>query len=61
MSADKNLYRVWPDGWVQDASEEPYSWRSDDFLVIAAEDEDAALAEFERRDAAAWGYRIQQT
>ena len=42
MSADKNLYRVWPDGWVQDASEEPYSWRSDDFLVIAAEDEDAA-------------------
>ena len=28
MSADKNLYRVWPDGWVQDASEEPYSWRS---------------------------------
>ena len=36
MSADKNLYRVWPDGWVQDASEEPYSWRSDDLLVIAA-------------------------
>ena len=51
MSADKNLYRVWPDGWVQDASEEPPSWRSDDFLVLAAEDEDAALAEFERRDA----------
>lgn len=48
MSADKSLYRVWPDGWVQDASEEPYSWRSDDFLVIAAEDEDAALAEFMR-------------
>ena len=36
MSTDMDLYRVWPDGWVQDASE----------------DEDAALAEFERRDAA---------
>ena len=51
MSADKNLYRVWPDGWVQDASEEPPTWRSDDFVILAAEDEDAALAEFERRDA----------
>ena len=61
MSTDKSLYRVWPDGWVQDASEEPHSWRSDDFMLLAAEDEDAALAEFERRDAAAWGYRIQQT
>lgn len=48
MSTDKSLYRVWPDGWVQDASEEPHSWRSDDFMLLAAEDEDAALAEFMR-------------
>ena len=59
MSANNNLYRVWPDGWVQDASEEPPTWRSDDFVLLAAEDEDAALAEFERREAAAWGYIIQ--
>lgn len=32
-------YRVWPDGTVQDASEEPYNWMSDDYLIVEAENE----------------------
>lgn len=39
-----SLYRVWPDGTVQDVDEgEPYPWMSDDFLLVIAPDEDAAL------------------
>ena len=34
-----NRYRVWPDGTVQELSDEPYSWMSDDYLVVDAEDE----------------------
>ena len=39
----QTAYRVWPDGIVQ-ASEggEPYSWMSDDFMLIHAVDEDEA-------------------
>lgn len=51
MDGELTRYRVWADGWVSNESEEPCSWRSDDFMVIYAEDEAAALAEFERRDA----------
>ena len=37
-------YRVWPDGTVQATEDgEPYSWMSDDFMVIRAADEDEAL------------------
>ena len=37
-------YRVWPDGTVQATADgEPYSWMSDDFMVIRAADEDEAL------------------
>ena len=36
-------YRVWPDGTVQSNEDgEPYSWMSDDFMVIHAADEDEA-------------------
>ena len=41
-------YRVWPDGIVQEASEPPYSWLSDDYLTVHAEDEAAALAKADR-------------
>ena len=38
-------YRVWPDGTVQATEDgEPYSWMSDDFMVIHAADEDEALS-----------------
>ena len=33
-------YRVWPDGTVQEADETPYSWMSDDYQTVEAEDED---------------------
>lgn len=61
MTDALDLYRIWPDGSVQDASEQPCSWRSDNFMVIAAESEEAALSEFQRREAVAWGNRNQQT
>lgn len=54
-------YHVWPDGWVEDIDYEPPQWRSDDFMLIEAEDEEAPLAEFERRERTAWGVVIQQT
>ena len=39
----QSTYRVWPDGTVQDTEEgEPYSWLSDDYMVIHAVDEDEA-------------------
>lgn len=35
----KELYRVWPDGTVQEVDDgEPYSHMSDDFKVVLAED-----------------------
>jgi len=37
-------HRVWPDGTVQSTEEgAPYSWMSDDFLVVNAENEEQAL------------------
>ena len=36
-------YRVWPDGAVQEVSETPYSWMSDDYQIVEAEDEEDAL------------------
>lgn len=35
-------YRVWPDGTVQAASDEPYSYMSDDFFYVIAVNEDTA-------------------
>ena len=40
---DQIAYRVWPDGTVQSIEDgEPYSWMSDDFIVIHAKNEDEA-------------------
>lgn len=36
-------FRVWPDGTVQDSCEEPYDWKSDDYQIVEAESEEAAL------------------
>ena len=36
-------FRVWPNGVVQEADEEPYSWLSDDYMIVEAEDEEDAL------------------
>ena len=36
-------YRVWPDGTVQEEHETPYSWLSDDYQIVEAEDEEDAL------------------
>ena len=36
-------YRVWPDGTVQEVSETPYNWMSDDYQIVEAEDEEDAL------------------
>jgi hypothetical protein len=36
-------YRVWPDGTTQEQEEEPYQWMSDDFVVVAADNEEEAL------------------
>lgn len=40
--AEKIIYRVWPDGTVQDAWESPYSWLSDDYEYVYAENEEQA-------------------
>lgn len=38
------IYRVWPDGTLQSVEEgAPYSWMSDDFVLISAADEASAL------------------
>ena len=43
MRTQSNEYRVWPDGTLQDVSEGPaYSWMSDDYVIIEADDETAA-------------------
>jgi len=40
---DQIAYRVWPDGTVQATEDgEPYSWMSDDFMVVHAMDENEA-------------------
>ena len=46
MIAGRNMieYRVWPDGTVQEASEPPYEWMSDDYATVWATDEEDALA-----------------
>lgn len=41
---DDTRFRVWPDGTVQCVEDgEPYPHMSDDYLVVAARDEDEAL------------------
>lgn len=39
-------YRVWSDGTVQEKSEEPYSWMSDDYCIISASSEAEAILKF---------------
>ena len=41
---DQTLFRVWPDGTVQEADQAAYSWMSDDHALVWAYDEDEALA-----------------
>lgn len=37
-------FRIWPDYTIQDVDDvEPYDWKSDDFTLIEAEDEETAL------------------
>ena len=44
-------YRVWPDGTVQEGSESPHAWMSDDFgYVDAVDEEQAALSAAMRKD-----------
>ncbi len=47
---DQTEYRVWPDGTVQEASEEPYRFMSDDYTTVWATDEADALAKVSRRE-----------
>lgn len=41
---DQTLFRVWPDGTVQEADQAAYPWMSDDHALVRAYDEDEALA-----------------
>ena len=41
---DQTLFRVWPDGTVQEADQAAYPWMSDDHALVWAYDEDEALA-----------------
>ena len=41
--AEPLKYRVWPDDTVQEEHETPYSWLSDDYQIVEAEDEEDAL------------------
>ena len=41
---DPTLFRVWPDGTVQEADQAAYSWMSDDHALVWAYNEDEALA-----------------
>lgn len=41
---DQTLFRVWPDGTVQEADQAAYSWMSDDHALVWAYNEDEALA-----------------
>lgn len=40
------LYRVWPDGTVQEIYWTPYHWMSDDYAIIEAESEEDALNKY---------------
>lgn len=40
---DPTLFRVWPDGTVQEADQAAYSWMSDDYALVWAYNEDEAL------------------
>ena len=39
---DQMLYRVWPDGTVQDTDREAYNWKSDDYVLVWAFSEHSA-------------------
>jgi hypothetical protein len=36
-------YRVWPDYTINECSEPPYHWMSDDYILIDADSEEEAL------------------
>lgn len=41
---EQQVFRVWPDGTVQDTEDgDPYSWMSDDYVLVFAETPDEAL------------------
>lgn len=41
-----SMYRVWPDYTVQETDEPPYSWMSDDYLLVDAESEEDAVVKY---------------
>ena len=42
--ATRVMFRVWPDGTVQPVEDgDPYSWMSDDYVVVEADNEDEAV------------------
>ena len=48
---ETNMYRVWPDldtQYVEDNNEEPYSWKSDDYLEIQTDSEEEAIIQFNK-------------
>lgn len=46
IAYDQTEFRVWPDGTVQAVEDgEPYSWMSDDFMLVWAYSEDEARDE----------------
>ena len=47
-------FRVYADGTVQDAEEEPFSFMSDDFCIISAKDEQHAFLIWQAKDVKAW-------
>lgn len=36
-------YRIWPDYTIQDGDEQPYDWKSDDWMYIDADSEEDAI------------------
>lgn len=47
-------YRVYADGTVQDAEEEPYPFMSDDFVIVRALDEERAYEIWQLKEENAW-------
>ena len=48
---DITLFRVWPDGTVQEADQSAYTWMSDDYMRVEATSEDEALRVALQREA----------
>lgn len=54
-------FRVWPDGTAQNMEDgEAHPWHSKDYMIVAAHDEEDALARVEEIERRAWGPVRQQ-